>query len=114
MPEQRRRFSPQFKAEAVQMVLETGKPIAEVARDLGINEGTLGNWVNIWRRENPEPVPDLSPVERARVKDMEDEIRRLRMENEFLNKVVMPPPAPPGGDENRRWSGLARGGVPGR
>ena len=38
MPEQRRKFSPQFKAEAVQMVLETGKPIAEVARDLGINE----------------------------------------------------------------------------
>lgn len=31
MPEQRRKFSPQFKAEAVQMVLETGKPIAEVA-----------------------------------------------------------------------------------
>jgi hypothetical protein len=59
-------------------------------------------------------VPDLSPVERARVKEMEDEIRRLRMENEFLKKVVMPPPAPPGGDENRRWSGLARGGVPGR
>src|SRR5687768_12088728 len=86
MPEQRRRFSPQFKAEAVQMVLETGKPIAEVARDLGINEGTLGNWVNLWRRDNPEPVPDLSPVERARVKEMEDEIRRLRMENEFLKK----------------------------
>src|SRR3954447_6786665 len=42
MPEQRRRFSPQFKAEAVQTVLETGKPIAEVARDLEINEGTLG------------------------------------------------------------------------
>src|SRR3954447_9849847 len=82
MPEQRRKFSPQFKAEAVQMVLETGKPIAEVARDLGINEGTLGNWVNIWRRENPEPTTELTPVERARVKEMEDEIRRLRMENE--------------------------------
>jgi len=79
------------------MVLETGKPIAEVARDLGIHEGTLGNWVNIWRRENPEPQPELSPVERARVKDMEDEIRRLRMENEFLKKVVMAPEAPPGG-----------------
>src|SRR3954468_6675893 len=86
MPEQRRRFSPQFKAEAVQMVLETGKPIAEVARDLGINEGTLGNWVNIWRRENPEPPTEPTPVERARVKEMEDEIRRLRMENEFLKK----------------------------
>ena len=55
MPEQRRRFSPQFKAEAVQMVLETGRPIAEVARDLGIHDGTLGNWVNAWRREHPEP-----------------------------------------------------------
>src|SRR5918912_1200044 len=86
MPEQRRKFSPQFKAEAVQMVLETGKPIAEVARDLGIHEGTLGNWVNIWRRENPEPTTELTPVERARVKEMEDEIRRLRMENEFLKK----------------------------
>jgi transposase len=90
MPEQRRKFSPQFKAEAVQMVLDTGKPIAEVARDLGIHEGTLGNWVNIWRRENPEPTTELTPVERVRVrvKEMEDEIRRLRMENEFLKKAA--------------------------
>src|SRR3712207_9029390 len=86
MHEQRRRFSPQFKAEAVQMVLETGKPIAEVAHDLGINEGTVGNWVNTWRRENPEPTTDLTPVERARVKEMEEEIRRLRMENEFQER----------------------------
>jgi hypothetical protein len=39
----------------VLMVIETGKPIAEVARDLGIHDGTLGNWVNAWRREHPEP-----------------------------------------------------------
>ena len=61
MPEQRRRFSPQFKAEAVQMVIETGKPIAEVARELGIHDGTLGNWVNAWRREHPEPDQPLTP-----------------------------------------------------
>jgi transposase-like protein len=88
MPEHRRRFSPQFKAEAVQMVIETGKPIAEVARDLGIHDGTLGNWVNAWRREHPEPEKALSPVERARVKELEDENRRLRMENEFLKKAA--------------------------
>ncbi len=88
MPEQRRKFSPQFKAEAVQMVLQTEKPVAEVARDLGIHEGTLGNWVNIWRRDHPESEPDLSPVELARVQEMEDEIRRLRMENEFLKKAA--------------------------
>ncbi len=88
MPEHRRKFSPQFKAEAVQMVIETGKPIAEVARDLGIHDGTLGNWVNAWRRENPEPDQPLSPVERVRVKELEAEVARLRMENEFLKKAA--------------------------
>ena len=88
MSSKRRRFSAQFKAEAVQMVLETGRPVAEVARDLQVNEGTLGNWVNTWRGENPEPEPQLTPVERARVAEMEDEIRRLRMENEFLKKAA--------------------------
>jgi transposase-like protein len=88
MIEHRRKFSPQFKAEAVQMVIETGKPIAEVARDLGVHDGTLGNWVTAWRNANPEPETALSPVERARVKEMEDEIRRLRMENEFLKKAA--------------------------
>jgi transposase-like protein len=87
VPEHRRRFSPQFKAEAVQMVLETGRPIAEVARDLGIHDATLGNWANAWRREHPKPDQPLTPVERARVKEMEDEIRRLRMENECLKKA---------------------------
>ena len=57
MPEHRRKFSPQFKAEAVQMVIETGKPIAEVARDLGIHDGTLGNWVTAWRREHRTARP---------------------------------------------------------
>ena len=88
MPEHRRRFSPQFKAEAVQMVIETGRPVAEAARDLGIHDGTLGNWVNAWRREHPEPDQPLSPVERARVKELEDEVVRLRMENEFLKKAA--------------------------
>lgn len=88
MPERRRKFSPQFKAEAVQMVIETGRPIAEVARDLGVNDGTLGNWVKAWRDANPEPESELSPVERARMKELEEENRRLRMENEFLKKAA--------------------------
>ena len=88
MPEQRRRFSAQFKAEAVQMVIETGKPIAEVARDLDIHDGTLGNWVNAYRRAHPEPDQPLSPVERVRVTELEDEVRRLRLENEFLKKAA--------------------------
>jgi transposase-like protein len=49
------------------MVISTGKPIAMVAWDLGIHDGTLANWVNAWRWEHPEPDQPLSPVERARV-----------------------------------------------
>ena len=60
----------------------------QIARELEINEGTLGNWVNEWKRSNPEPEKALTPVERARVAEMEDEIRRLRMENEFLKKAA--------------------------
>src|SRR5947207_12960077 len=89
MSEHRRQFSAQFKAEAVQMVVESGRLIAQVARDLGIHDGTLGNWVNAWRREHPDPETSVSPTERVRVKEMEEEIRRLRMENEFLKKVSM-------------------------
>jgi transposase-like protein len=59
-----------------------------VARDLGIHDGTLGNWVNAWRQEHPEPDQPLSPAERARVKELEDEVARLRMENEFGKKAA--------------------------
>jgi transposase-like protein len=44
--------------------------------------------VGAWRREHPEPDQPLSPVERARVKELEDEVARLRMENEFLKKAA--------------------------
>lgn len=88
MARNRRKFSPQFKAEAVQFVLETKRPIAEVARELEINEGTLGSWVSEWKQHNPEPEKALTPMERARVAEMEDEIRKLRMENEFLKKAA--------------------------
>jgi transposase-like protein len=88
MPAQRRKFSPQFKAEAVRLVIESGRPVAQVARDLGVVEQTLGNWVTAWRDANPEPEAQLSPVERARVKELEEENRRLRMENEFLKEAA--------------------------
>jgi transposase len=45
-----RKFTPEFREEAARMVVETSRPIAEVARELGINETSLGNWVRAYRR----------------------------------------------------------------
>jgi transposase len=88
MAEHRRQFSPQFRAEAVQMVIQTGKPVAEVARHLGINDQTLGNWVLLWRRAHTGDQLPLSAEEGTRLRQLEEENRRLRRENEFLKKAA--------------------------
>ena len=73
MPERRRKFDAEFRDCAVRLVHETGKPIAQIARDLGINEGTLGNWV-ARDRVAGEGSNGLSHDDLA-------ELRRLRAEN---------------------------------
>lgn len=82
-----RKFTAEYREEAVRMVLDSSRPIAAVARDLGINEGTLGNWVSKYRAEHPVSE-DLSIDERARLKELERENRELRMERDFLKKAA--------------------------
>jgi transposase-like protein len=88
MAQMRRRFSPEFKEEAARMVVESGRAIAEVARELGLNETTLGNWVGTYRREHLDDEPPLSLSERARLRELEREVRELRMKSEFLGKAA--------------------------
>ncbi|MGH3698171.1 MAG: transposase [Pseudonocardiaceae bacterium] len=61
----RRKFDQDFKEGAVRLVRETGKPIAQVARELGVHDGTLGNWVNADRRRRERGGGALSEDERA-------------------------------------------------
>jgi transposase len=86
MPERRRKFTPEFKDEAVKMVLDGSRAIAEVAREIHINEGTLGNWVNKYRVAHADEEPPLSISDRARLRELERENRELRMKTEFLGK----------------------------
>jgi transposase len=84
----RKNFSPEYREEAVKMVLESSRPIAQVARELGLNEGTLGNWVNTYRRAHAGEEPPLTVSERARLRELEKENRELKMEREFLGKAA--------------------------
>ncbi len=61
----RRKFTSEYKAEAVQLVIDSGRPIAEIARDLGINEGTLGNWVYMANefKEKPLDIDERSELQ---------------------------------------------------
>jgi len=88
MPETRRRFDPEFREGAVRIVKETGKPLAQVARDLGINAGTLGNWI---ARAQAASGADsvLSVDERARLSQLERENAELRMERDVLKRSVV-------------------------
>jgi transposase-like protein len=70
------------------MVIESSRSIAEVAREIHINEGTLGNWVNKYRVEHAEDEPPLTVPERARLRELEKENRELRLKAEFLGKAA--------------------------
>jgi transposase len=84
----RRSFTPEFKEEAAKMVVETNRSIASVARELGVNEQSLRNWVNAYRKTHTSDEPPLAVSERARLRELEKEVRELRLEKEFLGKAA--------------------------
>ena len=88
MTEKYRKFSPEFREEAARMVVETSRPIADVARELGINETSLGNWVRAYRQKHAGDEPPLQLSERARLRELERRNRELEMENAFLKKAA--------------------------
>ena len=88
MARQYRKFDQDFRNGAVRLVLETGKPIAQVARELGINEGTLGNWCARERRRRDDGTATLSESERAELERLRRENVELRMQRDVLKRSV--------------------------
>ncbi len=66
-----------------------GRPIAQIERELQINDGTLGNWVARYRDEHPVSEAPLGLSERARLSELERENRQLRLDNELLGKAAV-------------------------
>ena len=88
MPQKRRKFDAQFREGAVRLVRETGKPIAAIARDLGVNEGTMGSWV-VMAKAAWEGVEGLSRDDAAELKRLRAENAELRMERDVLKRSVV-------------------------
>ena len=88
MPERRRRFDQEFREGAVRIVRETGKPIAQIARDLDVNAGTLGNWVAQDRAQR-QGSDGLTADDAAELKRLRSENAELRMERDVLKRSVV-------------------------
>jgi transposase-like protein len=82
------KYSPEYREEAAKLVVETSRPIADVARELGVGETTLGNWVRTYREAHAADEPELPISERARLRELERRTRELEMENAFLKKAA--------------------------
>ena len=94
----RRRFTEEFKAEAVAFVIEGNRSIAEVARNIGVHEMTLGKWVKKAKDTRAEQTPADAPLSeseraellrlRAESRDDKAVIAELQMQVEFAKKVA--------------------------
>jgi transposase len=86
---QRREFTPEYKDEAVRLVINTGRAVATVARELGINEATLGRWVNAFRACQDAGDGALSESERAELARLRTENSELKLDRAFLKKASL-------------------------
>ena len=84
----RRAFSEEFKAGAVRLVLDEGKTIAQVARDLDLNANSVATWVSQARADRSQGKTGLTTEERGELARLRKENRELRMEREILKKAA--------------------------
>jgi len=81
-------YSPEFREEAAKMVVESSRSIVQVAREIKVNEATLGGWVKRYRDKHADDEPELQLPDRARLRELERENRELKMKVEVLSKYV--------------------------
>jgi transposase len=84
----RRKFTDQYKAEAVTLVRSSAKSVGQIAKDLGLTDSALREWVKLAGGARPRAEGPLDETERARLRRLEDEVRVLRMERDFLKKAA--------------------------
>ncbi len=90
MAKSRRSFTSEFKAQAVKLVTEQGKSVAEVARDLDLSESLLRSWKQALAAEGPQAFPGKgnAPAVEEELRRLRAEVKRLTMERDALRKAT--------------------------
>lgn len=88
MGAKRKSYTPKYRREAAHLVIDTGRTIAQVARDIGVGEALLGRWVAIERSRMDDPPEAVDADERAELERLRRENAELRMDREFLKKAA--------------------------
>lgn len=89
MGSQRRRFGVEYKDEAVKLVVDTGRPVATVARELGVKEQTLGRWVTAFKACQVAGDGALGESERVELARLRAENSELKMDRAFLERASL-------------------------
>lgn len=88
MGEKRKSYTPAYRRDAAHLVIDTGRPVAHVAREVGVGEALLGRWVAAERARMDDPPEALNTDERAELDRLRRENTELRMDREFLKKAA--------------------------
>lgn len=89
MSDKRRKFTPEFRAEAVKLVTETGRPVAQVAAEIGVGAQLLGRWVKLSQPADQEADRALDVSERVELERLRKENADLRLDRSFLKKAAV-------------------------
>lgn len=83
-----KRYDEAFKKETVRYLLENNKTVAQVARETGVNDNTLHNWVKKYSKEPDVKSTQTFTSSDAQVKALQKQLRDLEEENEILKKAM--------------------------
>lgn len=88
MGAKRKSYTPTYRRDAAHLVIDTGRLVAHVAREIGVGEQLLGRWVAVERSRMVDPPEALDADERAELERLRREVVELRMDREFLKKAA--------------------------
>lgn len=83
------KYPEEFKRQAASLVVDGGRKVREVARELDVNHETLRNWVTAMRKERATPGGPVTPDERAELARLRRQVAELELEKEILRKAAV-------------------------